>query len=438
MIFDITNPDVREGGNVVGPKLLAELTVSDLGHTFGEVDVASFQPLTTGSTRNEWFLVFGSGPTGQVGRSLGVSTQTPTLYSVNLNDVADSNPARRTLSLDRIEASFSGNGFVSGVEVADWDNDFEADAMYFGVVGDNLPANLAPAFASGNRGALMQAQLQFSVTGDIIKTPKKLLNDVNDIFATVPRAQRDIFGNAWVYAGTGRYIANIDVVRTNEQNAFYGVKLDLGNPFALIQTNELFPAHEATLFFDDQTFDVETRYESVRIRRADDTTQRVTVDAASNSPEVDTFRDLQNVMFNDPDIRGWYRALKLAQRAPSPANYAGNSLAFSAFTPSAPDSCASEGQTDNDILDTLTGLPQPQLAFLSTVAGSSITENGETLNEGNATTSTRDGFASTPAFINDMLMSNLSTGETATSDATLLIDSVTRRGWREVSVEFIE
>ena len=136
IIMDITNPEV-------GPKLLAEIQLPDSSFSTSYPAAFTVKDKDPTSTTNKWFLTFGSGPTALGGES----TQNAKLYVFDLNEIASpgsttTHPAGcQIVNAGASMKMFScdtgiANSFVGDPISVDWELDYKADSIYFGVVGD--------------------------------------------------------------------------------------------------------------------------------------------------------------------------------------------------------------------------------------------------------------------------------------------------------------
>ena len=184
VVMDITDPEQA-------PVLLAELSPADLGYSFSRPAVVPMG--------GAWYLVFGSGPTS---RSDGTSSNAAQLYVYNLNTLI----ARQTTPTPTTFAAASANfAFVGGIAVADYDLNLMADALYFGT-----------SAGTGSSGALYRMRINEQTSVSSWSTPAVLLN-ANKTFITEPTLSVDEDGNRWVYAGTGRLLAQSDNFDSQQQ-----------------------------------------------------------------------------------------------------------------------------------------------------------------------------------------------------------------------------
>lgn len=217
MIFDVTDPESP-------PTLLGEITHPELGYTMGDIDVASFRDPKSDGTftisdgnplpKNQWFLVFGSGPNGGDALAKATSDQSAKLFTLDLNKLRT-----RTVDLKKVELPDSDKSYVGGVTVMDWNDDFDDDMIYFGTVGTGTDAG-------DPKGSLRHAQLQWSNDTGLAVTTGKLLSDVNLPFSREPLAIKEsAYGRYWIYAATGEFVVR-DHVDNIGNNKIFGVMVN--------------------------------------------------------------------------------------------------------------------------------------------------------------------------------------------------------------------
>ncbi len=234
VVLDITNPEKP-------PELIAEITHPDLGFTTSKPVMAKMRaPGVTDSgekdwsepIRNDWYLVFGSGPKGSTQEQLrevldeGKAGQNLHLFVYDLNN-------RNFVSgLDPLTTSYP-ESYAGDMTVTDWDNDYIDDMIYFGTVetgGDNLGGmlmrfKLNTVVSESTLGVLMDADLP------IMAEPLTI-------------ADKDSY---WIYSGTGRLLTLSDN-RNQSANFFYGIRepvnalnqlsYDTVNPDDLVDTSQ--------------------------------------------------------------------------------------------------------------------------------------------------------------------------------------------------------
>lgn len=230
VVFDITNPEVA-------PKLLAELSDPSLGFTVGKPTIAkkraaiagSFKTVLPGdSARNQWYLVMGSGPAGtdatskQLALTNAVSNQQARMFVYDLNQMqwVDSNTG--TPAVDGFLIPGQNNSFVGDLTLKDWNDDYIDDVVYFGTVGT------AALPAQDPIGDLMRMQMPTGFSFGVPTFSTLLTGNTNtptngQPFSMAPLALKDVSGQPWVYAGSGRFYVSSDIL-SQKQMSYYGIK----------------------------------------------------------------------------------------------------------------------------------------------------------------------------------------------------------------------
>lgn len=327
VILDVTNPEVA-------PKLIAEITHPDLGYSVSEPALIKYRmpnPDTgsyEGTSRNRWYIVFGSGPAGdtdaerQAALDEAVSSKSAKLFVFDLNN--------KSLSMSELT---DNNGdpelasFVGGVESVDWTSDFVDDAIYFGLVSGD---------AATPGGKLKRGKLSFSESGDLnIDFSRDLFNGTSLAFSASPLAFRDVNNDYWVFAGTGRYYVAADNLSTQQQS-FFGIKEPKASGIAALNTT----VANASLV-DTSTVDVYTD------GRVFDEGAAVTLTANGATLVPETFEDVQEFIGAHG---GWrfdlyypvWDIIAPRMRVTTKAAMAGNSVIFTAYDATG-EYCDSEG-----------------------------------------------------------------------------------------------
>ncbi len=267
-VLDITNPEVP-------PRVLGEFNFPGLGYTTCYPTTAAIKDrVETGTSPNNWYLIFGSGPAevdGSPGTNagyslpLGISKQSAKLYVVDLVQLAATNGVLKTLNTSGVLDSsapwyyknFTGdkNAFISDPITVDFDLNYKADAVYFGTVSYDSAA------AAGQKwgGKLRRIVMQKDIAPAIVPTDTTTWNSdsvLMDLETTLhqpitaaPAIGVDPDGNNWVFFGTGRYLVGNDA-SIADQEAFYGIKepksvfaagppQDLRNSYATVLSSNL-------------------------------------------------------------------------------------------------------------------------------------------------------------------------------------------------------
>lgn len=243
VVMDVTDPERP-------PELIAEIAHPDLGYT------SSLPTVVKRNGGGDWYLVFGSGPRGDdsatKSRALveGVSFSPFHLFSYDL---------KRGV-LDAV-GPYDQHAFTTGFTAADWNEDYNDDVVYFGTNARD-PDNTTIEEESGN---LKRAVVNTSGMGSLFSRVNNLLeaSDVSKPFSGQPYVFKDLgTQERWIYAGTGRYLAQTDNI-TRMQQTFFGVK-EPGNAqsgWAYLDSVETTDMFDTTFVetYVDPTIDVKDR-----------------------------------------------------------------------------------------------------------------------------------------------------------------------------------
>lgn len=331
IVMDVTNPEKP-------PRLLAELTDADLGFTTGDIDVMSFRRpnVISGSfenpQKNDWYLVFGSGPGGEGALRNATSDQDAHLFMVHLNRLTSTVNANNWVQ--KISTGVA-NAYVGGVTAVDWNSDFQTDMLYTGVVG-----------TGENRGGLLHASVSHADDTLSIGAPNRLLEDVDLPFGRAPLVVRDLTNNGyWVYAATGEFMVSEHLLAENiDENWIYGVRVNSGTGW--LTTSGI----RASTLKDISDVEVRTDVDGENVR-----TFSVTDPAL---PDVTTPEQMELVIRGGA---GWRKELRrqpeLVMNSPM---FTGTTLAVSAFSPTVEDDCKPSGTSRLYWLNMFTGLPQTE------------------------------------------------------------------------------
>jgi type IV pilus assembly protein PilY1 len=221
IFFDITNPEEE-------PILLAEIQVPDGSFSTSYPAAFTVKNKDTTLDENKWFLSFGSGPTSLD----GTSTVNAKIYVMDLEEIA--NPGRTTTvptgcTIETIAAGTVPVGdrmkilscdtgvttsFVGDPIAVDWELDYKADQLYFGVVGDE----------NATSGRVMRFSLNGEADPKDWDFPTTLMNTDQPVVSAVTPGI-DETDQKWIYFGTGRLFVSADQLSTSTQT-IYGVKDD--------------------------------------------------------------------------------------------------------------------------------------------------------------------------------------------------------------------
>lgn len=355
-ILDITNPEQP-------PAVLAEITFPDLGFTTcfpAVIPMRERDPVTGALGANQWYLVFGSGPTGTDGPDMlsmldGTSRQQGVIYAIDLVRLGGAAGSRELWTATgtgtkKVNASAGPyylaqlpetNSFVSEPISVDWALDYNTDAVYFGIsYGDHV---------NGWNGALRRLVLQDGSNNPLNPstwdTDSVLISLSNtDIGADVgngqpvvaaPTVGLDQEGQRWVYFGTGRFYSTKDRTNTDRQS-YYGIK----EPYAVSGSTKTFT-------WDTVGRDDLLNVTDVKVYRQGDYVQ-TSISGVSN---------FDTLVAEVAQHQGWVLDLVYvpnSERNLGQAVLAGDILTFTGYIPSN-DACSIEGRTDLYALHYLTG-----------------------------------------------------------------------------------
>lgn len=334
IIMDVTDPERP-------PQLIAEITDEDLGFSTSDPTIIKYRQARTGgsfagTSENAWYLAFGSGPAGSnpasrvAALNQAVSNKSAKVYLFDL--------VNRTLEpsveLTDLAGNAEANSFTGGFEVADWDLDYQDDALYFGTIGGTPQAPTGKL----KRGRVTAAG------GDNISLnfSRDLYNQSNRAFSAKPRTLRDEENQYWVFAGTGRFFVAEDNTSTQQQY-YYGIKEPRDTSGAAPMTatigdNDLVDTTGVDVFEDGQVFG--------------DGLSAVTLSAGGNSRSVAVFTDILDFVSENDGWRFEFRLPGAERHRPGSGNLmrnttqsvlAGTSLILTAYNATG-EFCNSEGE----------------------------------------------------------------------------------------------
>ncbi len=251
IIMDITNPEVA-------PKLLAEIQVPD-GSFSTSYSAAFAVKEDLPAVINKWFLTFGSGPTSITS---GDSDQTAKFYTFDLDEIA--NPGSSSGSIPfggqgaRIDVGTGGtmkilqndtlidDSFVGHPISVDWDLNYKADSVYFGIMGDSNAIS----------GRVMRFAINEKEDWSNWNDPATLINTSQPVSSGVTPGL-DESGQKWIFFGSGRFLVSADQSSTATQS-IYGVKEDGLEIFKLtglvdVSDAQVEPDGDLTTPIDSQT-----------------------------------------------------------------------------------------------------------------------------------------------------------------------------------------
>lgn len=387
-VFDVTDPEQA-------PTLLAEITHADLGFTTSaptvvKARVAAADGTWESPTQNDWYLVFGSGPTDL---ATATSAQNAQVFVYDLKTKTLAAP------LDVGES----NSFVGGFRSTDWNNDFVDDATYFGTAGGTAAAGTGT--------------LQRLVGNSIYK-----LFDAGKPFVSAPLTRRGPDKERWIYAGTGRLYVQSDVA-TTQQQAFYGIKepWDSSTSSYSLGTVALTDLQNVTgvqVYKDGHIVDTKSVLTSV-------------------TPAVDTYTKLESHVATKS---GWYKLLPTVTGRPStrnvtPAAQVSRVLLFSAYSPST-DACSPEGYSTLYGINYRAGVAEPYGALGHSSTTTYTDSDGELQPLAEETSDSTTGLSSGPVVHSgtdgSKVFENFSTGELQGTGVSLPPIKGGRMSWREI------
>jgi type IV pilus assembly protein PilY1 len=428
IILDITDPESA-------PELVAEISDPNMGYTTSRPTLIKNRRAndSTGSfvnpEVNDWYLVFGSGPYGsdatakKVALDFAVSDQTGKIFIFDLQSKSFEGPSAATTYFDVAEAA---TGFIGDISSVDWNNDYADDAVYFGTVRDGV---------NDAEGDLMRLPLEFGASGLLSPIFSKVLSSSGTDsmarpFTGAPLLSRDAAGNAWIYAGSGRFFTSKDSLSTNQQG-YYGVKELIDTDGSITSTvpvplngssgNDLINTTNIIVFDD---FSVEG-LDSLGVRTGAGPT-------LENGNVVNFFAQLRSEISNE---RGWYFEFEQAE-----ARNVGSSASFSVnvlFTEYIPSSniCIPFGETFLNAVNFSTGTSTPVLG-LEAFGDDNGAGSPERLRSASLVVGLSRDVVVTQTKSGDATVTGVGTGgDVVSAGVTGLGASQGRLSWREISIE---
>ncbi len=391
IIMDVTNPEVE-------PTLLGEIQLPDNSFTTSYPAALAVKDQDSILDENKWFLTFGSGPSAIDGNS----TVSAKLYVLDLaelvnpgtiNDFAPGCANQKTYGtsgLMNIMVCDTGvaASFVGDPISVDWDLDYKADSIYFGLVGDD----------NSTSGRVMVFNTNEDASPTNWSAPTTFINTSQPVVAGVTPGI-DELDQKWIFFGTGRLFVSNDQLSTATQS-IYGVK----QKGSLVTTTELVNVSSAL---------VETDTEAVS-----GVTGATTFDTLEAYIETSKEGWFQNL----PPIQG--SGTVPATRVINSSALAGSVLFTAAYQPGL-DLCTGEGYSRlyGSYYRTGTAYPDPAiLGTYDTTSGGTTTtysRNFVELGQGFATApSLHSGSGSGPNAVS--VFTQLSTGTVSRQNATTI------------------
>ncbi|WP_417316077.1 MULTISPECIES: pilus assembly protein [Gammaproteobacteria] len=368
VVFDVTDPEQP-------PTLLGEVTAPELGFTLSKpVVVKNRQPSSdtgdwTSPSVNDWYLVLGSGPRGATAISQAESDQSARLFAIDLEQLVDNSAVASATSdyfvtisgQDSLVLGGNSNGFVGGIEVADWDRDNGDDAMYVSIIDNAATATDEPG-GSLYRILLEDNQGSVKATYGMSGAQVTEMMDVGQPIQSAPTAVRDTYGDRWLLFGTGKLLVPSDNVLADQQY-FYGIKEPRDSSgdmtYGSVASAGLYDVTNIGVF--ETSGEVRDLTKSVS-----DGTPTVVV----GSQTVGYFQDFKAALREYP---GWKRELQSPASAPAgrvtgratlnPASR--DSFAFTEYLPPA-QSCELDGESFLYVLSIMTGTATPYAPLSTT------------------------------------------------------------------------
>ncbi len=222
--LDITDP--------AAPSLLWEFSNPQLGFaTTGPAVVRINAVNTSTSSRDrslngEWYVVFGSGPTGPIDNTnnqfLGNSNQNLRFFVLNLKTGALVQTIDTT-----IPYAFAGSMINS---VADFDIDYQDDTIYVGYV-KRAGSSGSYTWTDGGIGRINTKNVTPAGTGGWAFS--QVIDGIGPVTSAVARLQNKNYSTNWLFFGTGRYffenpptgtITTPDIDDATGQRQLFGLK----------------------------------------------------------------------------------------------------------------------------------------------------------------------------------------------------------------------
>ncbi len=222
--LDVTDP--------TSPALLWEFTNPSLGFTTTGPAVVRINAVNTStsdrdrSLNGEWYVVIGSGPTGPIDNTnnqfLGRSNQNLRFFILDLRTGA----VVQTIDTG-IAYAFAGSMINS---VADFDLDYQDDAIYVGYV---KRAGSSPSYTwtDGGVGRIQTKNVTPAGTGGWEFS--QVIDGIGPVTSAVARLQNKNYSTNWLFFGTGRYFfenppsgndTSPEIDDATEQRRLFGLK----------------------------------------------------------------------------------------------------------------------------------------------------------------------------------------------------------------------
>jgi len=431
VIMDITDPEQP-------PVLLGEFTDADLGFTTSTPEVVvrrepdaniDWTQAGSGTYPNDWYLVFGSGPTDF---DTVTSSQNAQLYAFKLQLVSGHLNMSAGTQVTKIDTGISGS-FIGDPAVADWSNDFKSDAIYFGIIGGT---EAAPT------GQLMRVAIDSNTPSTWAGASKRgALINPGQPFVNKPELYSiDAYPNNewWIFAGTGRLFTTADNLSTSQQS-MYGIREihDSGAPAMLPDVSVSASTSTLSSYHVQNVTGVQVYTDASVSIPASLSAELVDPDATDG---VFTFNEFEGLVKAE---QGWYFNFEYdgtnpATRNLNKATYWQKLVLLTSYTPPA-DTCIPEGFSDIYAVYYQTGTAHWKDVGLNVTSTTSF--NGSGYPEKLPKMELSYGIASeiTLYQAKDGVhpVVQMSTGEIVTDKPiTGMLDDVTgRQSWREIPLD---
>lgn len=371
VLMDVTNPEIA-------PTVLAEVNLLGLGYTTSTPAVIPLKSKTD-SNKNDWYMVFGSGPNYNNLASPYALTNADSntqgeVFVLSLSDLISQNMIRMVndsgslVDGAHLYSLIDDDSYVSDFITVDFDKDYDADAVYFGTVSGNEIA--------GWGGKMRRIVLNEGDTDITTWTKDSTLYTLdNDRSVTAkPSIAIDDFGNNWVYFGSGRYFTRDDIEISATQN-YFGIKEPVDSNGAMTWAE----VNSSSL--------LDTTYAEVY----DD----LSVDGLGTG--LDTWSELITEVDNNKS--GWKIDLQAArERSLSQAAVLGGIVTFTSYQPSS-DLCLTEGSSSGYGLYYKTGTAYYKSVFGYDLVDTNSNQIADVLGEKKIKSKFHigEGLSSTPA-----------------------------------------
>lgn len=405
MIFDVTDPEEP-------PKLIAEITDKDMGFTISEPELVHFRQgkqqggfLGAGSLqRNDWYLVFGNGPTNL---EKGVSEKPAVLYYLDLKRAREG-------QVQLVKKSVTdAKGHIGGLRAVDWNGDYQDDRLYISVVGDGSPNNL---------GSLQHARLAAnSVIGDVDPLLKDGVSPVSAPFSVPVLPVRDLEnGDFWVFAGTGRLLVSGDL-DNDKAGAYYGIKV----------------SQDGGVNFDSSV-DLDDLYNVTGHSLYEKAVFGATVVMDADGQELGSIEKFQQDHIDVASNKGWYRTFTRSGESNFvPTSLYRSALLINTYTPGVSD-CEPLGKSYLYALNAFNGLADASLSNLPRSSSDTISVGDDRYKKVEETYGEVTGVAQNVTLIgNGSGIIGTSTGEFSGHEYSGPEVPPVRRSWVEIPLDIV-